>query len=70
MSSDAGSSMPGLVRYHSLATRTYSPVGLGGGVAGSTTIAPYLNDSPGATSRKATFGAIRAAWSRSNSPNQ
>ena len=62
----------------------------GSGLAGSTTIAPYMplamcastgfvpqwymktpgspalkrkvNDSPGATSLKATFGAIRAAW--------
>src|SRR5262245_54392904 len=90
MSSEAGSSSPGVERYHSLATSTYSRSAAGSGVFGSTTIAPYmpfamwastgfvpqwymktpgslatklnLNDSPGAISRKATFGAMRAAW--------
>src|SRR5215218_3121397 len=90
MSSDAGCVTPSPSMYHSLATSTYSWSAFGRGLAGSTTIAPYIplamcastglvpqwymktpgsfalnlnvNDSPGATSRKATLGAIRAAW--------
>jgi hypothetical protein len=35
--------MPSLVRYHSLATRTYSLSAFGSGLeAGLTTIAPYM----------------------------
>ncbi len=90
MSRDAGSAMPSPVRYHSLATSTYSLSAFGSAFAGSTTSAPYMplamwartgfvpqwymktpgssalkrnvNESPGATSLKAMFGAIRAAW--------
>jgi hypothetical protein len=90
MSNEAGFSRPGLDRYHSLETRTYSWSAFGSAAAGSTMIAPYIpfamcistgfvpqwymktpgsfalklkeKDWPGATSRNATFGAIRAAW--------
>jgi hypothetical protein len=90
MSSEAGAETPSPLRYHSLATTTYSLSAFGSGVAGSTTRAPYIpfamcartglvpqwymktpgsfatkrnvNDSPGATSRNARLGAIRAAW--------
>ena len=90
MSRLAGLSIPSLVRYHSLATSTYSRSAFGSASFGSTTIAPYIpfamcartgfvpqwymkmpgspatklkvNDSPGATSRNATSGAMLAAW--------
>ena len=42
MSSAAGLSRPGLERYHSLETRTYSWSTGGSAAFGSTTIAPYM----------------------------
>src|SRR3954451_7659749 len=42
MSNWAGVVSPSLVMYHSLATSTYERSALGSGVAGSTTIAPYM----------------------------
>src|SRR5687768_18168618 len=42
MSSEAGCLIPSPERYHSLATSTYSLSTAGSGVAGSTTIAPYM----------------------------
>ena len=42
MSSDAGSETPSPFEHHSLATSTYSRSAFGSGVAGSTTIAPYI----------------------------
>src|SRR4051794_26285440 len=42
MSNEAGAFRPGVLRYHSLETRTYSRSAWGSGVAGSTTIAPYM----------------------------
>ena len=42
MSNEAGLSSPGLERYHSLETSTYSRSACGSGVVGSTTIAPYI----------------------------
>src|SRR5262245_63907716 len=41
MSSEAGSSTPGLDRYHSLPTRTYSLSTAGSPSPGSTMLAPY-----------------------------